>query len=135
MAREPPRESCCRCCLPLSDAAVFALPLPRLSFSFVVPRRFSHFPFFSPLFFSAFLLLTADNAAWQLLPSGPGKTRFGKLKIANEARRCWPYSLVAARCSLGFSRCLGTQLQFSTLPLILRGLIVCVVLSCNAFAR
>lgn len=89
-ARARASESCCRCCLPLSDAAVFALPLPHLSFSFVVSYRFSHFSlFFLPLFrFSSFLLLTADNAAWQLLPSGSGKTRFGKLKIANETRRC-----------------------------------------------
>ncbi|KAL0107307.1 hypothetical protein PUN28_015684 [Cardiocondyla obscurior] len=28
----------------------------------------------------------------------------------------------------------GTQLQFSTVPLILRGLIACVVLPCNAFS-
>ena len=57
------RESCCRCCLPLSDAAVFALSLsslPHLFFSFVVPLRFSHC-FFSS--FSSFSPLTSHR--WQ----------------------------------------------------------------------
>lgn len=66
------RESCCRCCLPLSDAAVFALTLPRLSFSCSL-ALFSLLFFLPSLLFSSFLPLAADNAARQLLPSGPGR--------------------------------------------------------------
>lgn len=40
--------------------------------------------------------------------------------------------VVAGGCSLGFSRCLGTQLQVFTSPLILRGLMVCIAFSYNA---
>lgn len=69
----------CRCPTPLSLLS----PFPRLSFS-LVSCRFSR-PFF-PLFFSSFLLFTADNAAVATASEWLEKTRFGKLKIANEAR-------------------------------------------------
>lgn len=68
------RESCCRCCLPLSDAAVFALPLssPHLFFRCSL-ALFSLLFFILPFPLSLLLLLTADNAVRQLLPSGPGR--------------------------------------------------------------
>lgn len=59
----------CRCPTPLSLLSPFPV-LPSLSL-FLTTFLIS---FFFPLFlFSSFLLLTADNAAWQLLPSGPGR--------------------------------------------------------------
>lgn len=75
MAREPPRvvlpllfavvRRRCLCSPPFPSLPLFPCSLPLFSF----------LSFFSPLFlfFSAFLLLAADNAAWQLLPSGPAR--------------------------------------------------------------
>jgi hypothetical protein len=58
MVREPPRESCCRCCLPLSDVAVLATFPSRLPFRYscALPSfaRRLRVSFFSP---SSFFLL------------------------------------------------------------------------------
>lgn len=54
------RESCCRCCLPLSDVVVFAL-LPLSCPSSVVPLRFSCFFFFFLISFFCFSPLTTPR--------------------------------------------------------------------------
>lgn len=88
MARErrPPRErraavAVCRCCptsLSLPSSPFLTLPLFALFFVFF---SFLCFFFFTPV-------LAADNAARPTASASSGKRffRFGKLKVANEAR-------------------------------------------------